>query len=69
MNTSYLLASVFWSAIGMGCWVYGKKQGAGVAMFGGLVMIGTTYFIEDVLYMSLVCIVTIAAMCYSIRQG
>jgi len=52
VNPNTLWASVVWGAIGSGFAIYGKKQGKPVPMIGGLVMIGSTYFCESALTMS-----------------
>ena len=44
---------MIWGAIGMGFFIYGKKQQSMVPLFGGLLIIGVSYFIESALYMSL----------------
>jgi hypothetical protein len=69
ISNSYLIASVFWSAIGVGFWVYGKKQRSMVPLFGGALLMATTYFIEDALTMSLVCLALVAGMWHLIRNG
>ena len=55
MNTNTLFASLFWGSLGMGCAIYGKKQGAVVPLFGGVALMAVSYFISSALYMSLVC--------------
>ena len=50
---SSLVASLIWGAVGMGLFIYGKKQQSQVPLFGGLLLIGVSYFIESALYMSL----------------
>ncbi|MDB6029262.1 MAG: Amino acid transport protein [Verrucomicrobiales bacterium] len=57
-----LIASMFWGAVGMGFFVYGKKQRAMTALFGGILVMGFTYFIESALYMSLASIAVIIAI-------
>jgi hypothetical protein len=52
-STAYLIASLIWGAIGAGFCIYGKKQRSAPAWIGGLVMVGMTYFIRDVIWMSL----------------
>jgi len=50
MNTdaNSLIASLLWGAVGMGLFIYGKKQQAMVPLFGGLLLIGVSYFIASV---------------------
>ena len=67
MNT--LWASLFWGAIGSGFAIYGKKQGAMVPLFGGLAMIGASYFCASALVMSLVSLALLAAIWWLCQQG
>lgn len=68
-NTSTLLASLFWGSIGSGYCIYGKKQGATVALIGGLAMIAVSYFIPSSLWMSITSIALIAGMTALMKQG
>ena len=64
-----LVASLIWGAVGMGFFVYGKKQQSMVPMFGGLFMIGVSYFIESALYMSLAELGLLAGVYWLKKQG
>jgi len=50
---SSLVASLIWGSVGMGLFIYGKKQQSPLPRFGGLLLIRVSYFIESALYMSL----------------
>jgi hypothetical protein len=52
LDSNVLVASWFWGAIAAGFIVYGKKQHSWPAMFGGIAMCGTTYFIDSAIWMS-----------------
>lgn len=67
MNT--LWASLVWGAVGSGFLIYGKRQGAMVPLFGGLAMIGASYFCETALSMSVVGLVLVAAIWWLNRRG
>ena len=47
MNTSLLLWSLLFSSIGLGFFVYGKKQKAGVPLFCGLGLMIYPYFVSN----------------------
>lgn len=47
MNTSQLLLGVLFSSIGLGYFIYGKKQKVIVPFFCGLVLMVFPYFIES----------------------
>lgn len=69
MNTDTLWASMFWGAVGSGFALYGKKQGRPVPMIGGLVMLGSTYFCETALVMSVVGVGLIAGIWWATQRG
>ena len=64
-----LVASLIWGSVGMGFFIYGKKQQSIVPMFGGLLVIGVSYFIESALYMSLAALALIAGIYWLKKQG
>jgi hypothetical protein len=47
VDTSQILLSVLWGAIGMGYFVYGKKQQRFLPMLSGIALIGFPYFVES----------------------
>jgi len=47
MNTSLLLWSLLFSSIGLGFFIYGKKQKAVVPLFCGLVLMIYPYFVTS----------------------
>jgi len=53
LSSSYLLASLFWSSIGAGFTVYGKRQREIVPMLGGIALIAVSWLISSAVYMSL----------------
>jgi hypothetical protein len=57
-----LIASLIWGSVGLGFSIYGKKQGAIGALFGGILVMGFSYFIASALYMSLASLAAIAAI-------
>ena len=68
-DSSFLFASLLWGSIGLGYFIYGKKQGAMMPMIGGLIMIALSYFVSSWLLMSLLCIALIFAIHFLIRRG
>ncbi len=69
LNANFLFASLIWGAIGMGFFVYGKKQRALIPLFGGIIMVGLSYFISSALFMSAACIGLIVFMYLLHRNG
>ena len=68
-DSSFLFASLFWGSIGLGYFIYGKKQSAMMPLIGGIVMIALSYFVSSWLLMSLLCVVLIFAIHFMIRRG
>ena len=68
-STSFLFASLLWGSIGIGYFIYGKKQQSLSPMVGGIVMIGVSYFVGSALLMSLICILIILAVFGLARRG
>ncbi|MGA2864848.1 MAG: amino acid transport protein [Verrucomicrobiota bacterium] len=68
-NTSFLFASLIWGSIGVGYFIYGKKQQSIGPMAGGILMIVVSYFISSALLMSLVCLGIVAAVYFLSKQG
>ena len=69
LNAHYLVASLIWGSVGLGFFIYGKKQQSMVPLFGGLLIIGISYFIDSALYMSLAAIALLSAVYWLKRQG
>ncbi|MGO8679139.1 MAG: amino acid transport protein [Limisphaerales bacterium] len=68
-NTSFLFASLFWGSVGLGYFIYGKKQGSWLPMVGGALMMVASYFISSALLMSALCAGLIYAVYYLLKQG
>lgn len=49
MNTSLLLWSLLFSSVGLGFFLYGKKQQALVPLFSGLALMVYPYFVSSVI--------------------
>jgi len=64
-----LVASLIWGSVGLGLFIYGKKQQSMVPLFGGLLIMGLTYFIDSALYMSLAAIALLSGVYWLKRQG
>lgn len=60
MSASLLLWGVLFSSIGMGYFIYGKKQNATVPLVCGIALMIIPYFITSVMVMVLLCAALIA---------
>ena len=68
-DTNYLLVSLLWGAIGAGCIVYGKKQGAAVPLIGGFALVGISYLVNSALLLSFLSFALIGAMYWGVKRG
>ena len=68
-SPSFLFASLLWGSIGVGYFIYGKKQQSFPAMIGGILMIVVSYFVGSALLMSLICILLIVAVYMLLKRG
>ena len=68
-NANFLFASLVWGSVGLGYFIYGKRQQAISAMGGGILMMIASYFVGSALAMSLICIGIIAAVYWLVKRG
>ena len=68
-DTKFLLASLIWGSVGVGYFIYGKKQQEIVPLFGGLAMIAVSYFVSSALLMSLISIALMVGVHVLVRRG
>lgn len=54
MDVTWLLQNVWWSTIGLGYFVYGKRQDRYMAMACGAALMGYPYFVESNLWMFII---------------
>lgn len=68
-DANFLFASLIWGSIGLGYFIFGRKQSSWVPAVGGLLMIVASYFASSALVMSLVCMAIMAAVYFLLKQG
>jgi len=68
-NANFLFASLIWGSVGMGYFIYGKKQASWLAMIGGVLMMAASYLVGSALLMSLVCLGIMGAVYFLLKQG
>ena len=69
LDAKFLFASLIWGSIGVGYFIYGKRQQEIVPLVGGLVMIAVSYLVSSALLMSLISIALIATVHFLLRRG
>lgn len=69
LDPNFLFASLIWSSVGVGYFIYGKRQQLWVPWLGGVVMIAVSCVVPSVLLMSLICLVVMAAVHVLLQQG
>lgn len=68
-DSSFLFASLLWGSIGVGYWIYGKKQREMMPMIGGAAMIGISYLVSSWLLMSLIGLALMVAVYLLVKRG
>ncbi len=68
-NANFLFASLIWGSVGMGYFIYGKKQTSWVPMAGGVLMVAASYFASSAWVMSFVCLGLIGAVFLLLKLG
>ena len=68
-SASFLFASLIWGSIGLGYFIYGKKQQSWSPMVGGILMMVASYFIGSALLMSLACLGIMVAVYFLVKRG
>ena len=68
-NANTLFASLVWGSVGLGFFIYGKKQADMVSLFGGLLMIGLSYFVGSAMTMSLASLGLLAGIYWLKKLG
>ena len=68
-NTHFLFASLIWGSIGMGYFIYGKRQSSLIPMIGGVLLIAVSFFVSSALMMSLVGIGLVITMYFLRKSG
>ena len=68
-DTKFLLASLLWGSIGVGYFIYGKKQQEMAPLIGGLAMIAVSYLVGSALLMSLISVALIVMVYVAMKRG
>ena len=68
-TASFLFASLVWGSVGLGYFIYGKKQQSMSPMVGGILMMVASYFIGSALLMSLACLGIAGAVYFLVKRG
>jgi len=68
-DTNFLFASLLWGSIGVGYFIYGKKQRELMPMLGGVAMVAVSYFVNSALLMSLISIVLMVTVYLLMKRG
>ncbi|MFW6281930.1 MAG: amino acid transport protein [bacterium] len=66
LNGSSLFIMVFWSSIGLGIFIYGKKKQSILSLLGGIAIMVLTYFISSGLVLSFLSLLIIGVIYFGI---
>ena len=68
-NSTVLFASLIWGSVGLGYFIYGKRQHSWVPMVAGILMIAASYFTGSILFMTLICLGLMAGVFVLLKNG
>ncbi len=68
-NPLALLASLVIGGIGLGLFIYGKRQSRIPQLVGGMVMMIYPYFVASVAWMVAAACLILAALWFAVRRG
>lgn len=63
-----LIASLIWGTVGFGFFVYGKKQRSAPPLFGGVAMMGVSYFISSPAWLTVASLAIIGGIWFWSRM-
>lgn len=69
LDVHWLFASLIWGSVGVGYFIYGRKQQSLVALFGGIIMVAASYFAGSALTMSAIGSGSILLVYWLMRAG
>ena len=68
-SANFLFASLIWGSVGLGYFIYGKKQGLFSPMIGGVLMMATSYFAGSAWLMSVLCLALGGLVYFLVKRG
>jgi hypothetical protein len=68
-DPGFLFASLVWGSVGVGYFIYGKRQQSFVPMIGGILMIAVSYFVASPWLMSLICLALMVGVYVLLKRG
>lgn len=68
-NSGFLFSSLLWGSVGVGYFIYGKRQGSWMPMIGGVLIIAASYFASSAWVMGLICVALIVAIHVLLKRG
>ena len=60
---------MLWGSVGLGYFIYGKKQSSWIPMVGGVLIIAVSYLVSSALLMSLLCIGLMVGVYMLLKRG
>ena len=60
---------MIWSSVGVGYFIYGKRQQSFVPLVAGIIMIAVSCFVPSAVWMSVTCVGLIALVYLLLKQG
>ena len=69
LDPGSLFLSILISVVGLGFFIYGKKQRRAPQLLAGVVLMGYSYFVSSVVWMLVIAAAVLAALWSVVRLG
>jgi hypothetical protein len=69
LDPGSLFASILISAVGLGIFIYGKKQRRAPQLVAGIVLMGYSYFVGSIAWMLVIAAAVLTALWSVVRLG
>ncbi len=69
LDVNVLFASLVWGSIGLGYFIYGKRQQSWIPLVAGLLMMAVSYFASTALVMSAIELGLMGAVYVLLKRG
>ena len=69
LDPNFLFASLIWGSIGVGYFIYGRKQQSIVPLIGGILMVTASYLVGSAWLMSVIGVGLMAVVYVLVRNG
>jgi hypothetical protein len=69
LSSNWLLASLLVGTVGMGIFIYGKKQRRSPQLIAGIALMAISYVVSSPVWMSACAVLIVGALWYGTKNG